>query len=202
MRIRSPTLTGSTVRPLQGRENSLVPLPPAESLRQTRRLCRFGHYACATDVNCWTILVFSCQEAVFRVYILSVFLCFHIHSRIDLRFNIFMRRSPVSDPDVAPIFRACPEQRECVGTSLPSEFVTCHNGRRVASRQWAIGNPNTRCGLATTIFCISIEFRPSVPAPGIPPCGLRRQDGLGFEKEVELRMSMTAPRRDSLPSVK
>ena len=146
MKVWSTPLNSATIRKkwssrASGIVKDLMSAAPAESLRQTRRLCRFGHYVCATDVNCWTIPAFSCQEAVFRVYILSVFLCFHIHSRIDLRFNIFMRRSPVSDPDVAPIFRACPEQRECVGTSLPSEFVTCHNGRRVASRQWAILTP-------------------------------------------------------------
>src|ERR1017187_5543267 len=98
-------------------------------------LCGFSHYACPIDVNCWTIPAFSCQEAVFRVYILSVFMCFHTHSRIDLRFNIFMCRSPVSDREVTPTFRACPEQGECVGTSLACEFVTCPTVRRFAKRQ-------------------------------------------------------------------
>ena len=148
--------------------------PPAESLRQTRRSCKFGHYVCATDVNCWTLPAFSCQEAVFRVYILSVFLCFHTHSRIDLRFNIFMPLSPASAPDVAPAFRACPEQRERVGTYLPREFLTCTTGgaSQASDGQSVIQTPTAGWQLPSS--AISIEFRPSVPDPGIPPCGLRK----------------------------
>ena len=47
------------------------------------------------------------------------------------------------------------------------------------------------------VVCMSLEFRPSDRDAGILLCGLRRPDGLGFEKEVDLRPDMTPLRPET-----
>ena len=48
------------------------------------------------------------------------------------------------------------------------------------------------------VICMSLEFRPSDLDAGILLCGLRRPDGLVFEKEVDLQSGMTPLRPETV----
>ena len=60
-------------------------------------------------------------------------------------------------------------------------------------RSAASSPPTAHCLLPTAFR----PFRPSDPDAGILPCGLRRLDGLGFEKVGDLRADMVAPRSNT-----
>jgi hypothetical protein len=134
----------------------------------------------------------------------------HIAGSIFI-FNIFMGQRPVSyiekhirePPQWGALRKSTIDNRKSSIANQPQAGIFHPFGadslQPTAHSWWSTtfsGHLSAYCPLPTA-FCLLPTafrpFRPPDPDAGILPCGLRRLDGLGFEKVGDLRADVTAP---------